>query len=413
VCAHAQTAVPFGQAIEAALKHSGTMAIAAAEEVHARASLQQARDAYIPQAILGSGLGASFGFPLSLEGSAPSIINFNTQSMLLNFPQREYIKSARFQWQASSRQTLDKRDQVVLDTATSYIELDQALGKLKVFNQEADAAHRAEYITTQRVQQGVDSELDLKKAQLSSARVRMRTAEAQANVDVLREHLSKLTGIPAADFITDTSSIPKVPEVKQDADETSLAVANSAAVKSTDDKAKAEDARARAEHKQWLPSVDFAAQYAMLARYNNYDQYYKSFQRNNASIGLSIRFPFYNAPQRAVAEAADADAIRAHKEADEARNKVTEDTLKLQRSLAQLSAAAEVAKLEYEVTNTGVAAAQDKLESGNATSRDVENARLDASDRYAAYLDAQLELEKAEMQLMRLTGDLYGWASGK
>ena len=68
--------IPFPKAIEAALKHSGAMGIAAAEEAHARASLSQARDAYVPQAILGSGLGASFGFPLTLEGSAPSIVNF-------------------------------------------------------------------------------------------------------------------------------------------------------------------------------------------------------------------------------------------------------------------------------------------------------------------------------------------------
>jgi outer membrane protein TolC len=112
-----------------------------------------------------------------------------------------------------------------------------------------------------------------------------------------------------------------------------------------------------------------------------------------------------------VAEAADADVIKAKKEADLARNQAIEDTLKQQRSLTQLAAAAEVAKLEYEVANTGVDAAQSRLETGNATSRDVENARLDATDRYAAYLDAQLEMEKAQMQLMRLTGEIYDWSS--
>jgi outer membrane protein TolC len=405
--------VPFNKAIDAALKHSGTMAIAAAEEAHARASLLQARDAYIPQAIIGSGLGASFGFPLSLEGAAPSILNFNTQSMLLNFPQHEYMRAARFRWQAASTQTLDQRNQVILDTATAYFELDQALSKLKVLKEEGDAAHHAEFITTQRVNQGIDSQLDMKKAQLNSARVRMRVAEIQANVDVLREHLSKLTGIAAAEFVTDPESLPKLPEVQQDTDLGALAVANSPAVKAADQKAQSEEFRARAEHKQWMPAVDFAAQYAMLARYNNYAQFYNSFQRNNASIGVSIRFPFFSASQRAVAEAADADVIKAKKEAEQARNQVTENTLKAQRSLVQLAAAAEVAKLEYEVANTGVDAAQDRLETGNATSRDVENARLDATDRYAAYLDAQLELKKAQLQLMRLTGEIYDWSSVK
>ncbi len=405
--------IPFNKAIDASLKHSGAMAVAAAEEAHARASLSQARSAYIPQAILGSGLGASFGFPLTLEGSAPSIVNFNTQSLLLNFPQREYIRSARFQWQAASTQTLDKRDQVILDTALTYFQLDQALSKMKILKQQEDAAGRSEFITKQRVEQGIDSQLDMKKAQLNSARVRMRMADATANVDVLREHLSKLTGFPAAEIDTDPESLPKIPEVRQDADLTSMAVANSLMVKAADQKAESAQSRARAEHKQWMPAVDFAAQYAMLARYNNYDQYYKTFQRNNASIGVDIRFPFFSATQKAATEAADADAIRAKKEAELARNQVSEDTLKLQRSLAQLQAAAEVAKLEYEVADTGASAAQDRLASGNATSRDVENARLDSSDRYAAYLDAQLEVEKAQLQLMRQTGQIYDWSTAK
>lgn len=403
--------VSFSRAMDAALKHSGAMAIAAAEEAHARASMMQARDAYIPQAVVGSGLGASFGFPLTLEGAAPSILNFNTQSMVLNFPQREYIRSARFQWQAASKQTLDKRDQVVLDTAITYFQLDQALSKLKLLKQEDDAAHRAEFITTQRVDQGVDSQLDLKKAQLNSARVRMKMAELHANVDVLREHLSKLTGFPAADTDTDPESLPKIPDIKQESDLGSLAVANSNAVKAADDKVHSEEHRALAEHRQWMPAIDFAAQYAMLARYNNYDEFYRKFERNNASIGVSIRVPIFSASQRAVAEAADADVIRAKKEAELARNQVTEDTLKLQRTIAQLSAAVDVARLEYEVANTGATAAQDRVDSGNATARDVENARVDASDRYTSYLDAQLELQKAQLQLMRLTGELYGWST--
>jgi outer membrane protein TolC len=331
--------------------------------------------------------------------------------MVLNFPQHEYIRSARLQWQAASKQTLDKRDQVVLDASTTYFQLDQALSKLKVLKQEEDSAHRSEFITTQRVDQGVDSQLDLKKAQLNSARVRMRIAEVQATVDVLREHLSKLTGLPAADIDTDPESLPKVPDVKQDADMASLAVANSPAVKAADDKARSEEFRARAEHKQWMPAVDFAAQYAMLARFNNYDEFYRKFERNNASIGVSIRIPIFSASQRAVAEAADADVIKAKKEAELARNQVTEDTLKLQRTVAQRAAAVDVARLEYEVANTGASAAQDRVETGNATARDVENARLEASDRYTSYLDAQLELQKAQLQLMRLTGELYGWST--
>ena len=37
-------------------------------------------------------------------------------------------------------------------------------------------------------------------------------------------------------------------------------------------------------------------------------------------------------------------------------------------------------------------------------------AQLDVNDKYAAYLDAEFELTRAELQLLRLTGELENWA---
>src|SRR6202043_3122246 len=107
------------------------------------------------------------------------------------------------------------------------------------------------------------------------------------------------------------------------------------------------------------------AQYALLSKFNNYQNYYipsrpcttslgellcvtSSFQQNNATIGVSIRFPLFTASQRPRAKAADADALKASKQAEAARNQVSEETLRLQRSVAQMQAARDVAQLEYE-----------------------------------------------------------------
>src|SRR5260370_12670494 len=87
--------LPFRRAVELALSHSGTMAIATAEQLRAHAGYMEARSAYIPQVIVGSGLAYSFGFPLSIEGSAPSVVNLNAQSYLLNAAPRELVKAAK------------------------------------------------------------------------------------------------------------------------------------------------------------------------------------------------------------------------------------------------------------------------------------------------------------------------------
>ena len=96
------------------------------------------------------------------------------------------------------------------------VELDTALRKLKVLEQAAQAANRAEFITTQRMKEGLDSQLDLKKAQLSIAKVNVRVAEAQTAADVARQRLARLTGLPAESIDTVSDSIPAPPEIEQD-----------------------------------------------------------------------------------------------------------------------------------------------------------------------------------------------------
>jgi len=82
----------------------------------------------------------------------------------------------------------------------------------------------------------------------------------------------------------------------------------------------------------------------------------------------------------------------------------------MQRSLRQIAAAGDVARLEYEVTQAEIDSVRAKLASGQSNARDQENALLDASQRYSSYLDAQLQLTRATMQLMRQTGDIGSWA---
>src|SRR5579871_6348175 len=79
-CLHAQEkTLSFRSAIELALKNSPTTGSSSADVDRARAVYSQTRDAYLPQMTLGSGLAFSYGFPLSLEGSAPSVFNVNIQ----------------------------------------------------------------------------------------------------------------------------------------------------------------------------------------------------------------------------------------------------------------------------------------------------------------------------------------------
>ena len=402
--------LPFRRAIELAVQHSGGMAIAAAEQTRAQQSYQEARSLFYPTMSVGSGLAATWGFPLSIENSAPSLFRFTSQQYVINEAQRESIRAAKTEWAASGSAIEERRHGVILETALVYSELDKLTNSASVLEQQQEAAKRVEQIVEERVRAGVDSEVELTKARLGSARVRMRLAEAQESADVLRLRLAQLTGLPAADIETVTESIPALPEVKQEDDLQSRALVSSPAIKIADQKAVASQFRAKAEHKRMYPSVDFVASYALFARYNNFDDYFKTFQRNNGTVGVAIKFPFLNFAQRGHAEAADAEALKAKKEAEEVKDQVSSATLRLQRSVKRLAAARDVAKLEYQLARSDVDAVRAKVEAGTASLRDEQAARVAENERYAAFLNASFELDRTQMQLLRATGDLEKWA---
>ncbi len=397
------------------LKHAVELALArgaagtAADEQRAFASYHEARNQYIPQLVVGSGLGKSWGFPLSLEGSAPSILNVNSQSALFNPALREFARAAKTDWQASTLQSKDQREQLIQDTVLTYGELNHWEQMRSHLEQEQAEASKMEETVKQRIQAGVDSPAMNNQALLALARVRMRAAEAHGAIDVLRNRLAQLTGLPAEQIETATDSIPALPEVKQEDDLAAKAVKASPMVLQAENHALAESFRAKGEHRALWPSIDFAAQYALLAQYNNYADFYKSFQRHNATVGVSIRFPFFNPSQHARAQAADASAIHAKADATAAKDRVSDQTLRMQRSVQQLAAAREVASLEYQIAQSNVEALQVRVDAGSANLHDMDDARNQSNERYHALQSTDFELERAKIGLLRATGELEDW----
>ncbi|MBZ5530769.1 MAG: TolC family protein [Acidobacteriia bacterium] len=404
--------LPFRTAIELALKNSVATGVSMADLQRARATVSQTRDAYVPQMVFGSGLGWSYGFPLSLEGAAPSIFNVNIQGALWNPAQRDTIRAAKTDVELTSAQNAARRDDVIMETAVSYIQLDLLESSLSVQREQRQAAAKFQETVNQRVQEGLDSQVETTRAKLAVARTRLSIAQTQAAADQLRLRLSQLTGLPAKAIRTSTETIPALHDVSQDDDLPGQAAQKSLAVKVAEDAAQIKDFRARAERKLLYPSVDLVAQYAVLARFNNYDQFFQKFQRHNVTAGVAIRFPFFNATQHAAADAAKADAQKSHKEAAAVKEQVSGETLKLQRAVEQLAAARDVAQLEHQLAQSDIESAHARIESGQATVKDEQNARIAEHQRYAAYLESSFELDRAQVQLLRQTGELETWALG-
>src|ERR1700676_5452144 len=324
--------LPLERAIRLALAHSTASAIATADVQRAFASYRELRNNYLPTIFVGSGLGWSYGYPLSIEGSAPALANAVAQSTVFNPAQRQFLHAAKMEWFASELQDKDQRNAVIQDVALTYAELAKWESRADRLQQEDTEAKQMQQAVAERLQAGVDSAVDLNKAKLTAARVRLHRAEARGSVDVLRRHLSTLTGLPVSSIEIAPETIPAFPALAQQEDLPAKAIGLRPAVKSAEKHSLAESMRAAGEHRALYPSLDFSAQYARFSTFNNYTRYFPqgTFQVDNATVGFDLKIPLFNASQRARASAADAEALKAKKQAEASRYQVGEEMLRRQ-----------------------------------------------------------------------------------
>jgi outer membrane protein len=409
VQALAQEPFSFQKAIELALAHSSEMAVSRADEIRAYQSYLEARDAYIPQLSVGSNVGYAYGFPLSLEGSAPTVFNVTAQSTVYNPALNQFTKAAKAEWGASQALGKDRRQQLILDTALGYIELSRWEERLPLLRSELDVVRDMQYATRERVTAGVDNPVEQTRADLAEAQTRVHIAEAEGAVDILRTRLAQLTGLPVSAVQTVRESIPAALGGQSQPDIAARAVEASPAVESAQQSALSKELRAKGEHRSLYPSADFAAQYGVInTSLTDFEKFFVpgSFQPHNVTFGLVLRFPFLNQSQRARAQAADAEALRARKEAEQAKNKAVLDALQLQHGTEQLVAARDVAQLRYKLAQSELDSVHARMQAETASQRELQSAAVEATERTLERINADFAAQKAQLELLRLTGEL-------
>ena len=74
-----------------------------------------------------------------------------------------------------------------------------------------------------------------------------------------------------------------------------------------------------------------------------------------------------------------------------------------------MAAAQEVADLEYQMGQSDLQSLQVRLDAGTVGWHDVQDAREQQSERYNSLQDANFQLERARITLLRATGELENW----
>jgi outer membrane protein TolC len=408
--------ISFTSAVTLALKNSPKVKTAQADVDKAKATLEELRDAYIPNVVGASSIGPpSYGFPLG----QPSIYNLNSQSLVFSYPQRDYIRGARASLEAATLSFRDVRESVAEDTAITYLALNRDLQRQAVLQEQQGFADHLVTIVQDRLAAGQDTSIDLTSARLTAAQIHLARLRMEDETIADQAHLARLLGLPPQGLGTSVDSVPPI-VVDKSADLAADPLATiSPAVASAYALAISKREIAFAENRYIMrPQITLDAQYSRFAKFNNLQDYYFRFQQNNAAIGIQITLPFFDAARRAKGREANADAARAAHDADSIRDQFLDIRLKAQHTAAELAVRAEIATLDQQFAqqNLDVLLVQLNTGNGNAagtqmTPKDEQTSRIAEREKFLAVLNANFELQQAQINLMRESGDLESWIS--
>ncbi len=396
------------QAVDRALAQNPDVAMARLDQQKAFEAARIARDPFSPKVSAGSGLAYSSGFPLSIEGAVPSIVQARGTQFLFNRQQSLVAAQARENARGATFATASKRDEIAFRTASLYLDADRA-GRLNALAaKQAESLEKVLATVRLRVTEGRELPIEEKRASLEWQRARQRVQMLAEDQDYTERSLAVVLGFTAQDQVRATGEErePQPLPASEDA-AVQQALASSKELKRLESAMIAKGLDIKAQKAARLPRADLVAEYALLSRYNNYDKFFKAYQQNNFQLGLSFQVPILVGPGVGAAVAqAEIDNSHLRIEMEAARNRITLEVHQEFQDVRKSDTSRDVARADLDVARENLSIILAQLGEGRVSLRQVEEARFQEDEKWIAFYDAQFSSEKARLNLLRETGDL-------
>jgi outer membrane protein len=393
-------------AIELALQNSTDIQVAKLQARLADRSAMITKSQFLPNLYAGSGAGYTFGIPETPGGRAPALFNVTYTEQVFNEPLRGQGKE--LQEQAKSQKILleDARNSVIVRTASTYLELAMVRHSLDLLRKEQESADKILAVTQQREKENFELPVAVTKDQLTKARVVQRILQLEGRQDELEVVLRGQTGLPESTLIDVTpEDLPGIAE-QEGANLVALALQDNVALRVAQSDVRAKEFRLTGEKRGYYPTLEFVSVYSLLAKFNNYDQFFKTFERNNFNAGIQVQVPIFSAQTKANIALAQVNLDVAKAALANKKTEISAAVRVKTRRLRERDAAKEVARLELQLTQQNLTVLQSQFSEGRINVREVEKARLDESDRWMAYLDANFQRQQAQLDLLQTAGQL-------
>jgi len=392
--------------IELALQNSKEIQVAKIQASVADRASKITRAEFMPNLYAGSGAGYTYGIPETPGGRAPSIFNVTYTEQILNEPLRGQAKETQEQSKAQKIVLEDVRNSVITRTAMAYLELGKVRHSLELLRKEQESADKILQVTQERQGEGYELPVEVTKAQLTKAQVVQRILQLEGREDELEVFLRYQLGLSEGQAIEVTpEDLPG--EAEQEGDNlVAMAMTHNAGLQLAESDVRAKEFRLKGERRGYFPTLELVSIYSVLAQFNNYSQYFRTFQRNNFNAGIDMHVPIFSAHTKAAVGLAQINLDAAKVNLTNKRTELSADIRQRTRRVRERDAAKEVARLELQLAQQNVAVLQAQFAEGKVNLRDVEKARLEENEKWMLYLDANFQKQQAQLDLLKTAGQL-------
>jgi outer membrane protein len=393
------------QAVTLALQNSRDLALARVQYTVALNEVGVDRAAFLPNLYTGSGAAYTSGFP-SIGGDPPAVFQMNYNQSVFN-PLLKGQQHAAEDRAKNMKLELDRiHDDVIVRAATNYLELAKVRHSLGLMRKEQASAAKILEVTRERVTANQELPIEVTRGELAQARVVERILKLEGREEALEQQIRNLTGIPDSQSMDVDSEEPSFATDLPLSELTDQAIKSDLSIQEAENERLARQHLLRGAHLSYWPTADVVGQYSILSSFNNYDEFYKTFKRNNVSIGVRITVPIFAAKTRANVALAKSELNAAELTLGNKRQQVRLDVQQKARTVRELDATREVARLDLKLAQETLQLDQARFDQGRLTLRDIEQARLEESDKWVAFLDADFARQQGQLTLLQATGQL-------
>ena len=262
------------QAISMALQNSRDLTLARVQYRVAANAAGVDRAAFMPNLYTGSGAAYTYGFP-SIGGGPPAIFQLNYQQDIFNPLLKAQQRSAE-QHAKSMKIEIDRtRDDVIVRTATAYLELAKVRHSLELMRVEQVSAEKIARVTRDRVAANQELSIEETRSELTAARVAERIIKLEGRDAILTEQLRDLTGVPDSQSIeVETTAEPSFATDAQANELANMALQSDRGIQEAQNDREAQQQILLGAKRSYWPTLSVVGQYSILSKFNNYDKYY-------------------------------------------------------------------------------------------------------------------------------------------